>query len=119
VCYGLQAGFWIRGQSIGIVAYSARSRCSRTGAPLALLAQVRSLAGKSDDFGPGVSLGAFFVREVRSEDPILPLDLFRKGNFVGANLETLLVYAAMGGSCFFLVLYPQTVSRAPFLRPRS
>src|SRR5581483_7853646 len=56
-----------------------------------------------------VSLAAFVVRELRSEEPILPLRLFRLRNFAAANLETLLVYAALGGSSFFLALYLQTV----------
>jgi EmrB/QacA subfamily drug resistance transporter len=56
-----------------------------------------------------VSLVAFVVRERRSVNPLLPPRLFRTRNFVAANLETLLVYAALGGAGFFLGLYLQTV----------
>jgi EmrB/QacA subfamily drug resistance transporter len=56
-----------------------------------------------------VSLFAFVARELRSPEPILPLTLFRRRNFAAANLETLLVYAGLGGSSFFLALYLQTV----------
>ena len=56
-----------------------------------------------------VALAAFFLRELRSREPILPLTLFRRRNFAAANLETLLVYAALGGSSFFFALYLQTV----------
>jgi EmrB/QacA subfamily drug resistance transporter len=55
------------------------------------------------------ALAAFLGRERRSREPILPLALFRKRNFSAANLETLLVSAAVGGSSFFLVFYLQTV----------
>jgi EmrB/QacA subfamily drug resistance transporter len=46
-----------------------------------------------------------FVREeARSAGPMLPLVLFRERNFAGANVLTLLLYAALGGSLFFLPL---------------
>src|SRR5262249_38672181 len=48
-------------------------------------------------------------RERRSDNPLLPASLFRSRNFVAANLETFLVYAAIGGAGFFLGLYLQTV----------
>src|SRR5207244_5600420 len=35
---------------------------------------------------------------------MVPLDLFRSRTFTGANLLTLLLYAALGGSLFFLPL---------------
>lgn len=56
-----------------------------------------------------VALGAALVHEARAADPMLPLALFRHRNFAVANLATLLVYAALGGSTFYLVLYLQTV----------
>jgi EmrB/QacA subfamily drug resistance transporter len=52
--------------------------------------------------GAAVSLLAFVFVEARSTDPMLPLDLFRSATFSGANLLTLLLYAALGGSLFFL-----------------
>jgi EmrB/QacA subfamily drug resistance transporter len=52
--------------------------------------------------GAAVILSAFVFVEARSPDPMLPLDLFRSPTFSGANLLTLLLYAALGGSLFFL-----------------
>ena len=48
------------------------------------------------------SLIAFLVVEVRSPNPMVPLSLFRSRTFSGANLLTLLLYAALGGALFFL-----------------
>lgn len=46
-----------------------------------------------------------FVRvEARATSPMLPLGLFRERNFAGANVLTLLLYAALGGSLFFVPL---------------
>ena len=53
----------------------------------------------------GVVALALFVRvESRATSPMLPLGLFRERRFAGANLLTLLLYAALGGSLFFLPL---------------
>ena len=49
-------------------------------------------------------LAAFLVVEWRHSAPMLPLRLFRSADFAGANLLTLLLYAALGGSLFFLPL---------------
>ncbi|MFP5372420.1 MAG: MFS transporter, partial [Actinomycetes bacterium] len=58
----------------------------------------------------GLAAGAGFVsRERRAADPMLPLGLFADRQFTGANLATLAVYAALGGSSLFLVLQLQTV----------
>lgn len=58
----------------------------------------------------GVVAGVAFVRrEQRAADPMLPLSLFRDRQFTGANLATLAVYGALGGSGLFLVLQLQTV----------
>ena len=63
-----------------------------------------------------VALAAALVHEARTSDPMLPLGLFRHRNFAVANLATLLVYAALGGSTFYLVLYLQTVvGYSPFV----
>ena len=40
---------------------------------------------------------------------MLPLGLFADRQFTGANLATLAVYGALGGSSLFLVLQLQTV----------
>jgi len=53
----------------------------------------------------GIFALLLFVRvEARAASPMLPLKLFRERNFAGANLLTLLLYAALGGSLFFLPL---------------
>jgi MFS family permease len=50
------------------------------------------------------SLATFMFHERRTNNPMLPLSLFRSRNFSGANLLTLLLYAALGGALFFLPL---------------
>jgi MFS family permease len=52
---------------------------------------------------------AFVALEARSRNPMVPLDVFRSRDFVGANLVTLLVYFGLGGALFFL---PFTLIRA-------
>lgn len=53
----------------------------------------------------GLAAGVLFVRVERaSAAPMLPLALFARRNFSGANLLTLLLYAALGGGLFFLPL---------------
>ncbi len=48
--------------------------------------------------------------ERRSANPLLPLELLRSRVFVVANLYTLVVYAALGGSTFYLALYLQSAA---------
>ena len=58
----------------------------------------------------GVTAGvAFVLHERRATDPMLPPRLFADSQFTGANLATLAVYGALGGSGLFLVLQLQTV----------
>lgn len=53
----------------------------------------------------GVVAFILFVRvEARRRSPMLPLKLLRVRNFAGANLLTLLLYAALGGGLFFFPL---------------
>ncbi len=53
----------------------------------------------------GVVTSAFFVFvEAQKKNPMLPLTLFRSRDFSGANLLTLLLYAALSGALFFLPL---------------
>jgi EmrB/QacA subfamily drug resistance transporter len=52
----------------------------------------------------GLALAGFIVVEMRHSSPMLPLGLFRSRNFSGANLLTLFLYAALGGSLFFIPL---------------
>lgn len=51
--------------------------------------------------GVAALVGFIFV-EVRSPNPMMPLGLFRSRSFSGANLLTLFLYAALGGTLFFL-----------------
>ena len=51
-----------------------------------------------------ITLAGFIVVERRHPAPMLPLGLFRSHDFSGANLLTLLLYAALGGSLYFLPL---------------
>jgi EmrB/QacA subfamily drug resistance transporter len=51
-----------------------------------------------------VALTGFIFAEMRQPSPMLPLRLFRSRNFSGANVLTLLLYAALGGSMFFVPL---------------
>ncbi|HEX3554643.1 MAG TPA: MFS transporter [Thermoanaerobaculia bacterium] len=48
------------------------------------------------------SLAAFLAVEARTAQPMMPLSLFRSRIFAGANLLTLWLYAALGGTLFFL-----------------
>ena len=53
----------------------------------------------------GVALLVFFiVHEARAKNPMVPLKLFRSKDFAGANMLTLLLYAALGGMMFFFSL---------------
>lgn len=67
-------------------------------------------------------LAAFIFNETRARNPMLPLKLFHSRDFSGANLLTLLLYAGLGGSLFFLTLnliqvqgYSATAAGASFL----
>src|SRR6266436_5825202 len=52
----------------------------------------------------GVLLIVFVFAEARLSYPMLPLTLFRSRTFAGTNLLTFLLYAALGGTLFFLPL---------------
>jgi len=68
---------------------------------------VRSQGGKPGVLGIAallagiVLLGAFVMVERRSSAPMVPLDLFRSKVFTAANVYTLFLYAALGGSLYF------------------
>ena len=51
-----------------------------------------------------VVLIVFLFIESRLSSPMLPLTLFRSRTFAGTNLLTFLLYAALGGTLFFLPL---------------
>jgi EmrB/QacA subfamily drug resistance transporter len=68
------------------------------------------------------ALVAFVLVERRSHEPMMPLSLFKSRNFSGANLLTLLLYAGLGGSLYFLPFlliqvhgYSATAAGAAFL----
>jgi EmrB/QacA subfamily drug resistance transporter len=68
------------------------------------------------------TLPVFLAVESRQAAPLLPLALFRSREFAATNLLTLLLYAAIGGSLFFLPLnliqvqgYPATAAGAALL----
>lgn len=74
-----------------------------------------SEGGGSVDVRGGVAVGVltlivFVVVERRSSHPMLPLDVFTSARFSVTNLVTLLVYAALGGIFFWLVVTLQVVS---------
>jgi EmrB/QacA subfamily drug resistance transporter len=55
--------------------------------------------------GAGIlCLLAFIVAERHADHPLLPLEVFRSRAFTGANIVTLVVYAALGGLFFLLML---------------
>lgn len=51
-----------------------------------------------------VALVVFIINEARAKNPMVPLGLFRNRNFAGANVLTLLLYAALSGTFFFFTL---------------
>ena len=58
-----------------------------------------------------VLFGLFLLWERRgARDPMLPLGLFRRSNFAWGNLETFLVYGALGLFFFVLVVFLQQVA---------
>jgi EmrB/QacA subfamily drug resistance transporter len=56
-------------------------------------------------------LAAFVVQERRTSVPMLPMDVFRSRVFSATNLVTFLVYAALNGMIFWLVITLQVVAR--------
>jgi EmrB/QacA subfamily drug resistance transporter len=57
-----------------------------------------------------VALAAFVTNEGRSPNPMVPPELFRSRQFTASNIVTLVVYAALGGLFFFLVINLQVVA---------
>ena len=56
-----------------------------------------------------VFLGAFLAAEVRAEEPVIPLRLWRSGIFTFANLANLFVAMAMFGAIFYIPIFVQGV----------
>ena len=69
---------------------------------------IRSQGGVPDALAVGAVvagialLGVFIVVERRSRAPMLPLELFASRTFTAANVYTLFLYAALGGSLYFV-----------------
>ena len=59
------------------------------------------------------ALVVFGVVERRAAEPLLPFVLFRRRNFAFANVETFLVYGALGGMFFFFTIYLQFLGFSP------
>jgi EmrB/QacA subfamily drug resistance transporter len=57
-----------------------------------------------------LALAAFVINERQSSHPMLPPDIFKNTQFTAANLVTFVVYAALGGLFFFLVVDLQVVA---------
>jgi EmrB/QacA subfamily drug resistance transporter len=83
------------------------------GPVFALIEQPRLGWSSPGVFGPMVAgvllLGAFALYESRARDPMLPLALFRRGNFLWGNVETFAMYAGLAIVFFFLVLFLQQI----------
>jgi EmrB/QacA subfamily drug resistance transporter len=57
-----------------------------------------------------LALVAFGINERRSRTPMVPPDIFANPQFTAANVETFIVYAALSGLFFFLVVDLQVVA---------
>lgn len=88
------AGASLATVGLGLVVY-ALIDSERTGGPGSARAITLLLLG-------GLTLVAFVLLEARQAAPMVPLSLFRSRTFAGANLLTLLLYAALGGGLFFV-----------------
>ena len=85
-------GAFLATLGLGGIVYGLIESSSRgLGDPLVLGALVIGVA----------ALAAFVFVERRSDEPMMPLGLFKSRNFSGANLLTLLLYAGLGGSLYF------------------
>ncbi|MGW4477734.1 MFS transporter [Rhodococcus triatomae] len=85
------------GTALGVVALASLTYGLIAGATVAVVAGIAAFA-------------AFVVTERRSANPLVPPALFRSRVFTAANLVTAVVYAALGGVFFLLVLQLQLVA---------
>ncbi|MBX3093817.1 MAG: MFS transporter [Cryobacterium sp.] len=60
-----------------------------------------------------IAFAAFLWWESRTAKPMMPLGLFRIGNFAWGNLSTLLIYAALSMSGFLIAVYLQQAAGWP------
>jgi EmrB/QacA subfamily drug resistance transporter len=66
-------------------------------------------AGIASVLGGAVLFVAFLMWERRADEPMVHLSVFRNVTFSGANAYTFLLYAALGGSLFFVPFDLQNV----------
>jgi EmrB/QacA subfamily drug resistance transporter len=78
----------------GLVFFFIEAPAQGWGAPAVLAALALFVA----------AFAGLVVVERKETAPMLPFGLLRNRNFAGANLQTLLLYAGLGGSLFFLPL---------------
>ncbi|MGY1754731.1 MFS transporter [Blastococcus sp. SYSU D01042] len=101
---GPHGRFDVLGAVLGAVALGALTYAlitageDRGGLPVVVAGALAAVAGV-----------AFVVRERQVASPMLPPRLFADRQFTGANLVTLAVYGALGGSSLFVVLQLQGV----------
>jgi EmrB/QacA subfamily drug resistance transporter len=90
------------------VAGAAAATLGLAGVVFALIEAPARGWGAAPVAGAGIAglagLALFVVLESRVHSPMLPLKLFRDRNFSGANVLTLLLYAALGGGLYFVPL---------------
>jgi EmrB/QacA subfamily drug resistance transporter len=89
---GVGAALAIAGLGAIVYALLDAANAGGLGAPRIVAALVAGVA----------TLGAFVAFEARHPAPMVPLGLFRSRTFAGANVLTLLLYAALGGGLFFV-----------------
>ena len=94
------AGALLATLALGLLTYGMIEAQSRAG-PMAWAAIVVGVA----------LLAAFVAVERRARAPMMPLDLFASRAFTAANLYTLLLYATLGGSLYFVPFLLVNVQR--------
>jgi EmrB/QacA subfamily drug resistance transporter len=84
------------------------------GIVFALIEQPHDGWGSPVIFGPlvlgAVLFGWFLIHERHAAEPMVDLSLFANRNFSIGNLQTLTMYAGLGGVIFFLVIFLQQVA---------
>ena len=85
-----------------------------SGVTFGLIQQPIAGWGAASVLGPlgagAATFAAFVVHERRVPAPLLPLELFKRRNFVLGNVQTLVLYAGMALLFFYVVIYVQQVA---------